>query len=220
GRLERLLYLPGAEIEERASATGRENGYNYDQAFANTERALADFLSPDRSIQRAPEDLLAELAPLPTSEQVRLIEIEERFADPQMVKWLIERSHADRYEDPERMLYLAHLAQVAADAATVTSAGSEPRLADVRTRAWGHYGNSLRVSGRLKEAEEALTKARRYCEAGTGDPPLRARLLEQMASLQTFQRRFESAIELADEAGQIYRDLGETHLLASSLVHK
>jgi tetratricopeptide (TPR) repeat protein len=36
----------------------------------------------------------------------------------------------------------------------------------------------------------------------------------------TFQRCFEEAIELTQEAGEIYRDLGETHLLASSLVNK
>jgi len=41
-----------------------------------------------------------------------------------------------------------------------------------------------------------------------------------MASLSTFQRRFEAAVALAEAAGQIYRDLGEGHLLASSLVHK
>jgi tetratricopeptide (TPR) repeat protein len=62
--------------------------------------------------------------------------------------------------------------------------------------------------------------AGRQLATGTGDPMLRARLLEQRASLQIFQRRFESAIELADKAGQIYRELGESHLLASSLVHK
>jgi tetratricopeptide (TPR) repeat protein len=219
-RLERLLHLPGAEPEERTISASKVNSYDYGQAFASTEQALADFLAPDRPMEQSPEELLADLAPLSLNEQARLIESEERFASSQMVKWLIDRSHGARYEDPERMLYLAHLAQLAADRCTVAAVGSEPRLADLRMRAWGHYGNSLRVSGRLQEAEEALATARSHGEAGTGDPPLRARLLEQMASLQIFQRRFENAIELADQAGQIYRELGEAHLLASSLVHK
>ena len=32
-----------------------------------------------------------------------------------------------------------------------------------------------------------------------------------MASLQIFHRHFEAAIELADKAGQIYRELEEAH---------
>ncbi|HEV7518366.1 MAG TPA: hypothetical protein VGR07_18875 [Thermoanaerobaculia bacterium] len=219
-RLDRLLQLPGGEPEEWMSAASDTPGYDYGQAFAKTEQALAHFLAPDRPLELSPETLLAELAPLSMSEQVRRIQNEEPFASPQMVKWLIERSHAARYEDPERMLYLAHLAQIAADACTVAAVGNEPRMADLRSRAWGHYGNSLRVSARLQEAEEALATARHHCEAGTGDPPLRARLFEQMASLQIFQRHFKDAIDLADKAGQIYRELGEAHLLASSLVHK
>jgi tetratricopeptide (TPR) repeat protein len=220
-RLERLLHLPGSEpAEETASTATTSNEYNYDQAFAGAQRALADFFAPDRPMGQSPEELVTTLSPLSIREQIYLIKNDERYATPHMVKWLIDRSHAERYSDPEKMLYLAHLAQVAADACIVGNVGSESRLADLRTRAWGHYGNSLRVSGQMQEAEEALGNAGRYSEAGTGDPPLRARLFEQMASLRTFQRHFEDAIELAEKAGQIYRELGETHLLASSMVHK
>ncbi len=118
------------------------------------------------------------------------------------------------------MLHLSDLARTAAEACVPEAAGGALRLADLRTWAWGHYGNSLRVCGRLREAEAALSRAAALREEGTGDPPLRARLFEQMSSLSAFQRRFEAAVSLADEAGQIYRDLGEAHLLASSLVHK
>src|SRR5262249_30106538 len=100
------------------------------------------------------------------------------------------------------------------------TAGSERRLADLRSRAWGQFGNALRVKGQLREAEEAMATASSYRDQGTGDPPLRARLLEQSASLRIFQRHFEKAIELADDAGRIYRDLGETHQLASTMVQK
>src|SRR5436309_8682842 len=146
-RLGSLLYLPSTEPGK--FSIGKE--YNYDQAFASAERALADFLAPERPLEQSPEELLSELAPLTLQDQIRLIQEEDRFAIAPMVKWLIDRSHASRYEDLERMLYLAHLAQIAAAACTVAAAGSEPKLADIRTRAWGHYGNSLRVSGRLQE---------------------------------------------------------------------
>jgi tetratricopeptide (TPR) repeat protein len=72
----------------------------------------------------------------------------------------------------------------------------------------------------LLEAEEALARAQRYSENGTRDPSLRALLLQQSASLQILQRRFESAVALLGEAEEICRELGETQLLAMSLVQK
>ncbi|HKI05553.1 MAG TPA: tetratricopeptide repeat protein [Thermoanaerobaculia bacterium] len=214
-RLERLIHVSETELNERITGA-----YSYDAAFARADRALASFFAPVRPMEVAPEELLTELLSLPEKEQARRIASDQRFAAPQLVHHLLDRSHAVRYQDHECMLNLAHLARLVADAVQADAAGGELRLADLRTRAWGHYGNSLRVCGRLREAEEALARAASEREAGTGDPPLKARLLEQLASLQIFQRRFESAIEFADEAGKIYRELGESHLLASSLVHK
>lgn len=220
-RLDRLFHLPwsGAAPVDAAPAPAAK-AISYDAAFAAADRALSDFLAADRPADAAPEDLLAEIALLAVEEQIRAVEHDERFARPQFVRFLIDQSHAARYEDPEKMLYLADLARRAAEVCAPASTGSEARLADLRSRAWGHYGNSLRVRGRIAEAEQALDTAESHGKAGTGDPLLRARLLEQRASLRYFQRHFEQAIELAAEAGEIYREIGDTHRLAASLVHK
>jgi tetratricopeptide (TPR) repeat protein len=212
-RLERLLRVSSHERLVGAK------GYNYEEAFARAEYVLSVFLTPERSTERSSEELLTALEELSVNEQERRAR-EEAYSSPQLIKLLIARSHAARYEDPEGMLHLALLARLAAEGCRAEIAGTEQRLADLRARAWGHYGNSLRVCGRLPEAEKALVIANRLREVGTGDPRLRARLLEQNASLNTSQRHFGVAIRLADEAGQIYRNLGETHLLASSMVHK
>jgi len=217
-RLEGLLFLTNSD--ENAASAIEGKGYVYDKTFSNVERTIEEFLALDCPTERSPEDLLAELALLTEDEQLRHIANESKFASPQLVRWLVEGSHAARYEDTESMLHLAQLAQAVAEVCAADSVGSERRLADLRSRAWGQFGNSLRVSGKLREAEEILATANRYCNEGTGDPPLRARLLEQAASLHIFQRRFESAIELAENAGRIYRDLGESHQLASTLVQK
>ncbi|HSS51021.1 MAG TPA: hypothetical protein VLX28_18935 [Thermoanaerobaculia bacterium] len=220
-RLERLLRISCSESEEGESAgIFSAPAQSYDQAFGKAERSLDAFFAPVRPLEEAPEHLLAELESLPAEEQIRRTGSDSRFAVSQFVHFLIDRSHAVRYQAPETMLHLADLARMAAEACVSEAVGGELRLADLQAWAWGHYGNSLRVCGRLREAEEALTRAATLREEGTGDPPLHARLLEQMASLSTFQRRFEAAVSLADAAGQIYRDLGEAHLLASSLVHK
>ncbi len=214
GRLERLL-LPVAN-----DRFFHEVGHDYSFAFAGAEYRLAAFFAAEMPLAEPLEALLNALLPRPEEEQGELAANDLRFAHPQVVRQLVDHSHAVRYENPQRMLHLARLAQLAADACQPETAGSEPKLADLRTKAWGHFGNSLRVSGQLQEAEEALCVARRYCAAGTGDPPLRARLLEQRASLCIFQRKFVEAMTLADEAGRIYRELGDSHSFAISLLHK
>jgi tetratricopeptide (TPR) repeat protein len=216
-RLSRLLYLSGAE--EVAAPVGR-SAFNYDRAFSASEQLVAEFLATDRPVEQASEPLFAELQCLAESEQLKRITSDSKFAAPQFVRWLVRQSHAARYENAGKMLHLSQLAQLAAEACSPDAVGNERRLADLRTQAWGQFANALRVNGKLQEAEETMATAQTWREQGTGDPPLHARLLEQAASLQIFQRRFESAVELADEAGRIYRDLGETHQLASTMVQK
>jgi tetratricopeptide (TPR) repeat protein len=219
GRLDRLFRLPSLRDGEEETAAPA-NAYDYSKAFGAAEQAFAAFCAEGKPPESTPEELLAELAPLPLDEQTRWVSSYSRFASPQLVKRLIEASHASRYENPSRMLHLANLAHLAAEACTVAAAGSAPRLADLRTQGWRQYSNALRVVGRLRESEEALTQARHLCAEGTGDPPLRASLYEQTASLRYFQRRFDEAVAAADEAGRIYRELGETQAQASTLVQK
>jgi tetratricopeptide (TPR) repeat protein len=203
-----------------AVITKRAGGYDYNQAFAGAARSLDAFLATSRNPETSPEDLLAELAPLSAEEQARRVAEESRFAYPAFIKHLIDASHAVRYQDAAQMQQLANQARLAAEACTARMAGSEPKLADLRAQAWRQYGNSLRVLGRLWEAEEALAASLKYLEAGTRDPLLRARFCNQLSSLRMFQSRFDEAIDMAEEAGQIYAELGEIHLLASAEVQK
>lgn len=213
-RLRNLLLLPPS------AAAGPEPGPrpDYGAAFAKAERAVAAFLAPARAAASAPKGLLAEIEGLAEEERIHHVSTDARFAEPELVKLLIGQSLGHRYENPDRMLHWAHLARIAADVCTVSESGSEGRLFDLKARAWAHFGNALRVCGRLREAEEALAIAQRFVLQGTGDPLVKARLYEHQASLHNFQRRFDQAIRLTEEAGRIYRDLGETQMLAVTLV--
>jgi tetratricopeptide (TPR) repeat protein len=216
--LSRILEVPLTETETK-EAQENATRYNYDWAFARADRALKTQLAHGRPSERLPR-ILAELSALPESEQIRIVRKGGRFADPNLVQYLLDRSHAVRYENPRKMLHLAQLAQLAAEACSSEAAEGENQLSDLRAQAWGQFANALRVSGRLSEAESAFVEARRLCEAGTGDPMIHAHLLSKTASLYLFQRRMRSAIESVDEAGQIYRGLGKMHLLAGTLVKK
>lgn len=188
--------------------------YDYDLVFARTEEVLSSFLSGSRPHQQPPDALLAELAPLPRIDGGR----SERPAIPFLVKWLIERSHGCRYNDHAEMLYWAHLGWIAADACSSRDARGERRLADLKAKAVGQFGNALRVSGRLADAEEAFALAERYREQGTGDLSLRAKLCEQRAALESFERRFEDASDSIDEAARLHRMLGDEQGLARTFV--
>ncbi|HEX9943855.1 MAG TPA: hypothetical protein VGG03_17725 [Thermoanaerobaculia bacterium] len=207
-------------MAEESPAPEATNGYDYSRAFAAAEKAVSALLTSESQRAESPDILLAELDALSKGERVQRVGAGSPFAHPAMVKTLLDRSHAIRYRDAEEMLHFAHLARVAADSCSPDTAGNELRLADLRARAWGQYGNALRVSGRAREAEEALATAQRHRRAGTGDLMLHAWLLERMTPLAIFQGRFSDAVRLCEEAGEIYQELGESHLLASTMIQK
>jgi tetratricopeptide (TPR) repeat protein len=215
-----LLLRPTAE-RDQPQENAAANGYDYSRAFQAAERSLAAFLTPEESSREtSAEALLADLEALSPREQTRRASDDGRLAVPALVRALIDRSHTVRYRNTEEMLHRANLARLCAEACETGPAGGELRLADLRTRAWGQYGNALRVNSRPREAEGAFAIAQSYRESGTGDPLLRAWLLEKIVPLTTFQGRFDNAIAQCDEAGEIYRELGERHLMASTMVQK
>jgi tetratricopeptide (TPR) repeat protein len=226
-RLDRLVSLSATGVRESAEAdaesTPAEHGFandDYAGVFSGAERSLAAFCGHDAPLEVSPEGLLRELARLSEAEQARSVREDPRFAHPEVVRSLIDQSHLVRYEDPRKMVHFADLARLAAVACAPASAGNEARLADLRARGWMQYGNALRVCGDLPGADEALTRAQQLRDAGTRDPLLRARLLEHLASLRTFQGRFQNAMEMADGAAEVYRELGEHRSLASTMVQK
>lgn len=217
-RLERLFRFP-VDREDRSGAETAAP-YDYSRAFVAAEQALDAFFAQGRPAESTPEELLAELAPFPQEEQVRWVRSYSRFANPDLVRRLVEMSDAVRYQNAARMLHLADLARLAAEACPVALAGSGPKLADLRALGWRQYGNALRIAGRFREAEEAFSSAQRFCEQGTGDPPLRASIHGRIGSLRIYQRRFDEAIALADEVGRIYSELGERSMVATNMVQK
>lgn len=214
-RLERLLQLrPGSEDSNASS------GFDYSQAFAGAENALAAFFAQGHPPEVSADELRAELNSLAVEEQIRRVTTDRRFANPELVKQLIDASQAVRFHDPAKLLHLAHLACLAAESCSTVETGSPERLADLRCQAWRQYGTALRVQSRFRESDAAFARAQRFCEEGTGDPPVRAHLLTTLLSLRMAQRRFSEAIRLGEEAGQIYREIGQTSELASTLVQK
>ncbi|HEY0512988.1 MAG TPA: hypothetical protein VGH73_13850 [Thermoanaerobaculia bacterium] len=210
----------GFQSGEGTSTPSVAETYDYGQAFAAAERAVSAFLTPEQPGKVSVPLLVAELAELPAGEQIRRVAAGGPYASPALARALVERSHAIRYSSASDMLQFAELAKLAAEGCSAADEGSELKLEDLLARVWGQHGTALRVGGQPRAAEEALATAQEHRRLGTGDPSLRAWLLERVTALAIFQSRFKEAVETCEEGGQIYQELGESHLFASTLTQK
>lgn len=89
-----------------------------------------------------------------------------------------------------------------------------------KSRAWASLGNALRVLADFRQAEQAFRQAEIHLAQGWLDPLDEALLLEYKASLRRAQRRFGEAIQLADAAIGLYREVNEPHFQGRALMAK
>lgn len=218
-RLERLVFLSTLWDED---VLGREapTDVSYDVAFARAQASIDAILRemPTSSVPVA--DLLAALEARTEEEQFALVRENPAYAVPQLVEKLVERGHLARFSSPQQMLLNTRLALEASNRCRPENCGGEAKLADIRGLAWGHHANALRLNGNLREAEQAASSAQSCLLIGTGDPLLRALVLRYVGAVHMFQRRFDEATELFQEAGGIYRELGESNELAGALINE
>jgi len=139
-------------------------------------------------------------------------------ADPiAVVDLLLAASRACRYDDVSRMVYLAELAQGAADRLSAARHGAAA-VADVRARAWAELANAYRLADRLERAEAALERAVECFEAGSGDQTLLALIADRFATLLCHRRRFSEALALLDRLAAFHLSRGERRLAGRVLV--
>jgi tetratricopeptide (TPR) repeat protein len=117
---------------------------------------------------------------------------------------------------------MRHLARVAVEIAKAFEPHvyGERQVADLQARAWGELANAYRVSDKLHEARNAFGWAFMYLESGTGDPLLKARLLDLKASWWGTSRHFEMALGTLEIVPALYREAGEDHLAGRTLITK
>lgn len=130
---------------------------------------------------------------------------------------LLAESRACRYQDPLRMIYLAELAQAAADRLNPHQLRPEV-IADTQAQVWAELGNAYRLADLLDRAEAAFKSAVDVLEGGSGDPLLAARIADRFASLLAHRRRFPEAFSLLDRLADFYVSQGERHLAGRALI--
>jgi tetratricopeptide (TPR) repeat protein len=213
----RMFDLPLPAAGEPHDQPGQP--YNYDWAFARASRTLNHHLAQGQVPKHLP-DRLAEFSNLSEGEQIRRVSSSQRFAHPEFIRYLIDRSDAARYQNSRNTLHFAQLAHLAAEVCTSELAGGEKCLADLRAHSWGALGNAQRICSDFMEAERSFIKAFQEWDKGSGSPTLRAFLLARRCALRNCQGLLEEASALSSEQEQICREIGDPHLLAIAQIQK
>lgn len=130
---------------------------------------------------------------------------------------LLGRSWAVRFDNPREMVGTARIAVEVSQVFDPRKHGAK-RVADLQARAQGELANAYRVADDLLEARRGFGRAYGLFYQGTGNPYLRARLLDMESSLLGTGRQFALALERLTTVSGLYRDLGETHLAGRALI--
>jgi tetratricopeptide (TPR) repeat protein len=188
----------------------------YDTAL---DRAL-DFLERLQRLPRHEQPRFRRaLALLASGEGVLAVAGAMRVGRLGVYEAFLARSWAVRYDRPWEMLHCAKVATVMAEGFNPRIYGGR-KVADYRARAWGELANALRVVNELGRAEEAFGRAFSLLEAGTGDPLLKARLLDLEASLLGTEREFDLALERLAILPDLYREAGAPHLASRAVINR
>jgi tetratricopeptide (TPR) repeat protein len=213
-RLCRRRIAPlAAALLEPGLAEPPDNGDRYDLAIRRAERrALAQLEREEtRDDRQARGGCVLELS-----------QVEERYrSEAQFKRCLdaLEETRALRHSNPGEMLLLARINAGIADLLD-PAAFPEGAVRDLQARAYMELGNAMRVTNDFPRSRQAFRDAAERANLGTLDPYLRAELLDKAASLLRATRNFDLAYDLLDQATEIYRELGEKHLVGRTLVSK
>lgn len=123
------------------------------------------------------------------------------------------------YDDPCMAVEIAELAVTVTDRLDAGYYGAN-LVEDAQALAWAHLGNAYRIASDLRRADEALTSAEAHHRRGIEDPLTEAEILSFRASLRTSQGRYGEAVQLLDQALDIYKAARDPHREGRALIKK
>lgn len=216
-----IFTFAGADEEDEAllAALSPELEAAYDRAIDGAFRSVERRRGAIEREQAVAEQLWLELEQHPASRQQMLVRNSSRFASRSLGELLLARSQEACFQDVERAVELAELAQQVLERLEAAGDAAE-ELRGLAARCWGTLGNAHRVRGNQQAAELAIAQAELLVAGEVGDLLDRARVLDWKASLRRDQRRFDDALRLLDRVIGIYRQLGQRHLYGRGLAQK
>jgi tetratricopeptide (TPR) repeat protein len=184
------------------------------------ERSAREALARQAAFQREEAEakgLLEELLSISSTKSRQAAAGEARFQTRSVVEALLDEARARWFDAPSEAVELVEVALLLLGQLDPRRYGRDV-IADVAARSWAFKGNAHRLQDQHAAAEQAFERARMLLTAGTGDPLAQAEVLSLRASLLIDQRRFDTAHNLLQKSVRIYRDIGESHLEARTLL--
>jgi tetratricopeptide (TPR) repeat protein len=130
---------------------------------------------------------------------------------------LLTESHKARYSDPSRMVYLAELAQAAANRIDPSALPAE-ELADLHASVWAELGNAYRLADFLDHSQAAFEQALDAYERGSGNLAILSLIANRFATLLCHLRRFSEAFELLERLADRHAARQEWHQAGRALI--
>ncbi len=151
----------------------------------------------------------------PWAEQRAIIRERLKFSTPALFHHLRNKCIPEGRNDRK---FGVHLAELAMQALSVTEYVTGKELLNLRAQGWVWLGNARRLTDDLNGADAAFSIAEAYLVQEIGKPSVRAEYYSMKTSLRLWQRKTEEACELNARALSMFRDLGETREIATSLI--
>jgi len=213
-RFADTLRLPRQRAGQGAEGLKKQLAALLDTIYVSLLRFPLPIDSPRAEDRQQAAELWVVLKDLPEDQQLSVVRVAPEYQSWALAEVVCEESVEHASRDLERASSLARLAQEIADRVR----GLEGWCKRLRGYVAAHQANILRVAGKLKAAEIALTAAKMLFHSGsepTGllDP---GRLLDLEAALRRDQRRFDEALACLDEAVVVSRFPARTLVMQGS----
>lgn len=145
------------------------------------------------------------------------------MSELELCRGLLKQADDLRFHNPREAVTMAESARTRAAALDRTAIGEDQWLA-LQSEVWAVLGSALRSISVLDEAEGALNVALAFLDAcqPRAHPDLleHARLAQRAAYVRCDQRRFDEALELIDEALEVYEKADAGQAAACALADR
>lgn len=160
----------------------------------------------------------ATLEPVAPEARFALVESDRSCHTYGFFERLLEASRWYIRTDPAEAVDVVRLAIFVAERLDAATYGQD-RIADLRASGWAVLGNARRLASDFEGSRQAFNEAWRILEEeGTNAPKERAHILGLESGYMQDMGEFETAEAALEEALDIYRNLGDTHMQGRTLL--
>jgi tetratricopeptide (TPR) repeat protein len=136
-----------------------------------------------------------------------------------LIDWVLDRSFAVRYDNPEEMAALAEAGRLLAESLKIRRYGRKVK-ADLCAKSWTELANAYRVADDFIASEAAFGRARAWADEGTGSPSLTVHIKWRLSALLREQRRWEEATDLLEQVAEHHRSERDQEGLVRTLLSR